>query len=98
MSTIIFENQTFSLDSGVLISASTSSPLIKNILALAKNTTEDNFVEAIEKVITDDEISAGKFWNKDPHKNSTTGRHSNVIYAQYAILKTIYSLNLLSIP
>ena len=71
MSTILFENQTFSLNSGVLISASTSSHLIKDILEVAQNSTEETFVEQIEKVIQEDEISAGKFWNKDPSSNAT---------------------------
>jgi len=73
LSTILFENKTFSLNSGVFLSASTSSPLVKDILDVAKNATEETFIETIEKVIRDDEVSAGKFWNKDPHKNTTTG-------------------------
>ena len=38
---------------------------------MAKNATEETFVEEIEKTIREDEVSAGKFWNKDPGSNST---------------------------
>ena len=69
----MFENKTFSLNSGVLLSASTSSPLVKNILEVAKNATEETFIGVIEKVIREDEVSAGKFLNKDPGMNLTTG-------------------------
>ena len=69
----MFENKTFSLNSGVLLSASTSSPLVKNILEIAKNATEETFIGVIEKVIREDEVSAGKFLNKDPGMNLTTG-------------------------
>ena len=69
----MFENKTFSLNSGVLLSASTSSPLVKNILEVAKNATEETFIGVIEKVIREDEVSAGKFLNKDPGMNITTG-------------------------
>jgi hypothetical protein len=40
-------------------------------LELAKNATEETFVEEIEKAIREDQVSAGKFWNKDPNSNST---------------------------
>ena len=69
----MFENKTFSLNSGVLLSASTSSPLVKDILEIAKNATEETFIGVIEKVIREDEVSAGKFLNKDPGMNITTG-------------------------
>ena len=69
----MFENKTFSLNSGVLLSASTSSPLVKNILEVAKNATEETFIGVIEKVIREDEVSAGKFLNKDPGMNITSG-------------------------
>ena len=69
----MFENKTFSLNSGVLLSASTSSPLVKNILEVAKNATEETFIGVIEKMIREDEVSAGKFLNKDPGMNLTTG-------------------------
>ena len=69
----MFENKTFSLNSGVLLSASTSSPLVKNILEVAKNATEETFIGVIEKVIREDEVSAGKFLNKDPGMNISTG-------------------------
>jgi len=79
LSTIVFENKTFSLNSGVLLSASTSSPLVKDILEIAKNATEETFIGVIEKVIREDEVSAGKFLNKDPGMNLTTGETDGML-------------------
>ena len=71
MSTIMFANQTFSATAGTIVSATTTSSLVKDIMELANNGTEETFVEEIEKIIKEDEISAGKFWNKDPNQNNT---------------------------
>jgi len=70
-STILFKNQTFSATDGAIVSATIKSSLVKDIMEIAKNGTEDNFVEDIETVVREDEVSAGKFWNIDPNKNTT---------------------------
>ena len=70
-STILFQNQTFSATDGAIVSATIKSSLVKDIMEIAKNGTEDNFVEDIETVVREDEVSAGKFWNIDPNKNTT---------------------------
>ena len=67
----MFANETFSATAGTIVSASTTSTLVKDILELAENGTEETFVEEVEKIIREDEVSAGKFWNIDTNKQNT---------------------------
>ena len=65
----MFANETFSATEGTIISATTTSTLVKDILEMAEKATEESFVEEVEKIIREDEVSAGKFWNINTNNN-----------------------------
>ena len=69
-STILFANDTFSVEKGFIVGATKKSSVVKHVLELAKNSTEEKFTTDIDEFISDDEVSSGKFRNKDPHSKS----------------------------
>ena len=73
-STIMFANETFSATEGTIISATTTSTLVRDILEMAEKETEESFVEEVEKIIREDEVSAGKFRNINTNKHKTGQR------------------------
>ena len=70
----MFANETFSATEGTIVSATTTSTLVKDILKMAEKETEESFVEEVEKIIREDKVSAGKFWNIDTNKHNTGQR------------------------